>query len=90
MFLPEEGNFMLASRRSFFRTAMSLGVAGSAFPLLSSCSRSQGAPLSETGLIADPEGLLDLPPGFTYAVHSPAGERMSDGHITPGSHDGKA
>ena len=90
MFLPEEGNFMLASRRSFFRTAMSLGVAGSAFPLLSSCSRSQGAPLSETGLIADPEGLLDLPPGFTYTVHSPAGERMSDGHITPGSHDGMA
>jgi len=36
----------------------------------------------------DPEGLFDLPDGFSYTVVSRAGETMSDGLITPQNMDG--
>ena len=39
-------------------------------------------------LVADPAGLLDLPPGFEYRVISSAGERMDDGYFTPSHFDG--
>ena len=38
----------------------------------------------------DPEGLLDLPEGFTYRVISEAGRPMSDGLRVPGLPDGMA
>ncbi|MGB0766344.1 MAG: alkaline phosphatase PhoX [Phycisphaeraceae bacterium] len=41
-------------------------------------------------LIADPEGVLDLPRGFSYHVISRTGETMTDGFIVPGKHDGMA
>ncbi len=41
-------------------------------------------------LRADPNGLLDLPEGFSYQVVSRAGEAMSDGLRVPGAHDGMA
>ena len=47
--------------------------------------------VSEYGdLIPDPEGILDLPKGFTYQIISRAGEIMSDGLIIPGKPDGMA
>ena len=82
---------MQATRRSFFKTAMSLGVASSAYPLLTACSAEGEA---DTGaaktmdLQTDPNGLLDLPPGFTYTQLSVAGEVMDDGLRVPTSHDG--
>ena len=39
-------------------------------------------------LMPDPEGIIDLPSGFSYHVISIAGETMSDGLIVPGKHDG--
>ena len=39
-------------------------------------------------LVRDPEGILDLPPGFRYRVISRAGAQMSDGLIVPGKFDG--
>ncbi|MEH6664693.1 MAG: alkaline phosphatase PhoX [Brevundimonas sp.] len=36
----------------------------------------------------DPEGLLDLPEGFSYRVISRAGQRMDDGLVTPDKFDG--
>ncbi|MBN8552363.1 MAG: DUF839 domain-containing protein [Caulobacterales bacterium] len=39
-------------------------------------------------LIDDPEGLLDLPDGFSYRVISQAGETMDDGLLVPGKADG--
>ena len=39
-------------------------------------------------LAADPAGLLDLPPGFSYSVVSSAGEVMDDGYFAPESFDG--
>ncbi len=39
-------------------------------------------------MVADPDGLLDLPPGFKYKRLSEVGTMMSDGFKVPGSHDG--
>ena len=39
-------------------------------------------------LVKDPDGLMDLPEGFSYKVISRAGERMSDGFLVPGHADG--
>lgn len=36
----------------------------------------------------DPEGLFDLPDGFSYSVLSRAGDRMDDGFFTPDKFDG--
>lgn len=36
----------------------------------------------------DPDGLLDLPEGFSYRVLSRAGRRMDDGLVTPDKFDG--
>ncbi len=81
---------MHASRRSFFKTAMSLGVAGSAYSVLGGCVKSEETADAAKGLIADPNGLLDLPEGFTYKTFSASGEVMSDGYVVPTSHDGMA
>ncbi|MGV3577886.1 alkaline phosphatase PhoX [Brevundimonas sp.] len=39
-------------------------------------------------LVADPNGLLDLPEGFSYQVVSQAGDTMDDGLFVPGQFDG--
>ena len=41
-------------------------------------------------LLPDPDGLLDLPRGFTYSVVSRAGDMMDDGLKVPRAHDGMA
>ena len=41
-------------------------------------------------LKADPNGIFDLPEGFSYRVVSFAGETMNDGYVTPGRADGMA
>ena len=41
-------------------------------------------------LVPDPNGLLDLPPGFTYHAFSQTGETMSDGLLVPAAPDGMA
>lgn len=39
-------------------------------------------------LVPDPQGILDLPAGFSYVILSRTGEPMSDGALVPSSHDG--
>jgi len=39
-------------------------------------------------LIRDPNGMLDLPQGFSYRVISQGGESMDDGLLVPGQFDG--
>lgn len=41
-------------------------------------------------LVADPNGLLDLPKGFSYKLLSREGEKMTDGYKVPGMFDGMA
>lgn len=38
----------------------------------------------------DPNGILDLPEGFSYRIVSYAGQQMNDGYVTPGRADGMA
>lgn len=39
-------------------------------------------------LESDFYGVIDLPPGFTYNIFSETGEKMDDGLLVPGKHDG--
>ena len=41
-------------------------------------------------LIPDPQGVIDLPPGFEYSIISSVGTKMNDGNIVPDHHDGMA
>lgn len=73
-----------------------LSGAASAFSaLLASGCMTRGAVLSAgsapTGygaLVSDPDGLLDLPQGFSYRVLSGFGDAMSDGGTVPDKADG--
>ncbi|MEH2308195.1 alkaline phosphatase PhoX [Nostoc sp.] len=38
--------------------------------------------------MSDPNGVLDLPAGFTYRRLSETGQTMNDGYRVPGNHDG--
>ena len=39
-------------------------------------------------LLKDPNGILDLPKGFSYTTFSEYGETMDDGLLVPAAHDG--
>jgi uncharacterized protein len=95
------------SRRSFLRTSLA-GASGLFTPGgldLALAAISTGPRLAAEGygpLVADPEGLLDLPAGFHYQLLSPGiteddrktdarfDSPLSDGSPTPGLHDGMA
>jgi uncharacterized protein len=89
---------MKLSRRKFF-TLAGASAATSALvsplaPLEALYARGrEGRPMPSNGygpLIPDPNGLLDLPRGFTYKAFSRRGDTMSDGNPVPGAHDGMA
>ena len=84
---------MTMSRRRFIGSAaaISLGFTGLG------CASSQIArgidPELDFGfqpLVDDPDGIIALPPGFSYRIFSRAGESMSDGLFVPARHDGMA
>lgn len=87
------------SRRHFLTrsSTVALGFSG----LAASLSRGSTAALLEAlsgaavddptigfgPLIKDPQGIIDLPEGFSYSIFSRTGERMNDGLSVPGEHD---
>lgn len=79
---------MIADRRQFLRAT------GTAFAALaaSGCMRgglaSSGGAASYGPLMPDPNGLIDLPAGFSYRVISSLGDAMSDGGTVPDAADG--
>lgn len=86
---------MRIDRRSLFST----GAAAIAFGGLArhASAQTSPAPVAETyvneiagygPLVRDPNGLLDLPRGFSYRVVSQGGETMDDGLLVPGQFDG--
>lgn len=79
---------MNASRRSFLRqsTAVTAGFLG----LDRFLSAAEGGIEPRGALVPDPHKILDLPEGFSYRVLSRAGDKMSDGFLTPGQPDGMA
>jgi secreted PhoX family phosphatase len=85
---------MSSSRRQFLSTATA-SLAFSGFARFAQAQQASPAPTPYRSEVAgygalgrDPAGLLDLPEGFSYTVVSRAGEKMSDGLITPAKMDG--
>lgn len=75
-------------RRQFFLHG-SAAAAGLALSFTSLLSRRAGA--REYGeLVPDPNGILDLPEGFSYVVLETEGDAMDDGYVVPGRPDGMA
>jgi len=79
---------MIFSRRLFMQSAYAVALSYSSPALIGAA----GAYTANTrlALTPDPQGLLDLPEGFSYRVVSRAGEAMSDGFFRPGRPDGMA
>ena len=79
---------MITDRRRFLRAT------GSAFAALaaSGCMRqglaTAGGASDYGPLVPDPNGLIDLPAGFSYRVLSSLGDAMSDGGTVPDQADG--
>ena len=82
---------MTISRRRFVRSAAAISLGFSGLRCANADSVASSQPGVGFGPLADdPEGLLALPEGFRYTVISRRGERMTDGFLVPGSHDGMA
>ncbi|MBD2361696.1 DUF839 domain-containing protein [Anabaena minutissima FACHB-250] len=87
---------MNLSRRKFFTLAGASAAGTLAISplegLLARVAFGQTTPTT-TGygpLLADPNGLLELPAGFQYRIISRTGDLMADGNPVPGAHDGMA
>ena len=85
------------SRRRFLRSAAAAsaafaGLARFDAAAAASSGASGGAPVAPGfgPLLPDPDGILDLPEGFTYSILSRAGQVMDDGLLLPGAPDGMA
>lgn len=76
------------SRRTFLKqgTVVTMAFAGLKNFFTSSAMAAEGETAKK--LETDFYGVLDLPPGFTYNLFSEAGEKMDDGLLVPGKHDG--
>jgi len=82
---------MSLSRRQFFVLA-STSATGAVLlsPLQAFYAKKAFAAGPYGPLQADPNGVLDLPAGFTYRRLSETGQTMNDGYKVPGGHDGMA
>lgn len=81
----------LSRRRFLHRSGLALiGAAGAPSALSALLAGCRSAPEGSGGPIEDPQGLIDLPEGFTYRVFSRTGEEMDDGYLVPAMHDGMA
>jgi hypothetical protein len=82
----------MVSRRAFNQGLVALALAGLSRHIFASEAGISSQMLSKTlgygELISDPNGILDLPEGFSYEVISALGESMSDGLAVPDRADG--
>ncbi|VAV87254.1 hypothetical protein MNBD_ALPHA06-546 [hydrothermal vent metagenome] len=82
------------SRRKLLKSGVAVSAAFGGLATLAACSDQRQIPslsIDKYGkLIADPNGIMDLPKGFAYKILSKAGEKMDDGLLVPGDFDGMA
>lgn len=80
------------NRRQFLRNSAAATAAFTGLAALTGCARGSSVTVdvAPINLVPDANGLLDLPPGFTYSVISTEGDEMDDGLVTPGDFDGMA
>ena len=87
---------MKLSRRHFLRSAgaYAAGFAGlrtfMGDPTALAQTPAQARQYGFGDLVEDPDGLMDLPRGFSYHAFSRVGDEMDDGLLTPGRLDGMA
>jgi secreted PhoX family phosphatase len=79
-------NFL--GRRKFLVSSASVTLAGVFASLAGDRQARARGPWGE--LVPDPEGILDLPAGFSYAILETRFEDMDDGYQVPGRPDGMA
>ncbi len=72
----------MLNRRRFVQSLIAAAASPAVSPLSRASSMEVGA------LRPDPQQILDLPDGFSYAIVSRAGDTMSDGLKVPSAHDG--
>ncbi|MFT6249629.1 MAG: secreted PhoX family phosphatase [Cognaticolwellia sp.] len=82
----------MISRRRFNQSIVTLAFTGLSRHLLASPSAptNDSLPLTYGELLNDPNGLIDLPAGFSYKVISSLNEKMTDGLLVPDRADGMA
>ncbi|MEY4951043.1 MAG: hypothetical protein RL698_3254 [Pseudomonadota bacterium] len=82
------------TRRRFLRSAVSASIAFSGLGAIGGCGNSSSGPDPLAGfdgfgeLVQDPDGIMDLPAGFSYRVISEWKAPMSDGFLQPALSDG--
>jgi hypothetical protein len=77
------------TRRSLLRGGVAATLAFAALRRAPAFAQSPpGGALRPGPLVPDPDGLLELPAGFSYRVVSRTGQPMSDGFRVPGAADG--
>ncbi len=86
---------MSISRKQFLKYSLAFGVGFSGFQTLyrqiSNFGDIANIAKEDFGpLIPDPNGIFDLPEGFSYKIISRAGDKMKDGLFVPGRPDGMA
>lgn len=74
----------MINRRRFLQSIAAAAITPS---LTQSCSTFA---FHMPALLPDPDGIIQVPDGFSYTVVSRQGEAMSDGLRVPGAHDGMA
>jgi hypothetical protein len=67
-----------------------LGLKYACDPQIASAQVSESEEFGYGPLMSDPDGIFDLPRGFTYGIISKMGETMDDGLVTAGESDGMA
>lgn len=84
---------MTISRRYFLRNASAVALGFGGLQTLLRYENVLGAAVDSPGygsLVPDPEGIIDLPEGFSYRIISRAAEQMDDRFFVPRAHDGMA
>ncbi len=86
---------MRSSRRTFLQAsgAFTMGFLGLRSLTDSGSLKAHSKSSASAGygdLQPDPEGVIELPAGFTYRAFSKVGQVMDDGYKVPGLHDGMA
>ncbi|HVX43129.1 MAG TPA: alkaline phosphatase PhoX [Mycobacteriales bacterium] len=84
---------MAVTRRQFLTRATAAGAGIALVGSVDSVFGTSPAFSAGTGygpLIPDPDGILDLPRGFSYRIVTRTGDKLTDGGLVPGSQDGTA
>lgn len=75
-------------RRSFIRQATIVTAAFAGLRQWALNAADDAGKALDAKLRDDAYGVIDLPPGFKYTIFSELGDRMDDGLLVPGKHDG--